>query len=346
MAEADAEAAKTPTEDELIQMLIADYKPLVPQYTPGNRDSIIAAINQMKSAQNPNPAQWNSDQHNLAIDLLLGDDFHATDRDFYTNQGRDYTKSYLRDMMGSAFDTNAADIDDQLTRYIYGQGKFEDVTGTDLYRLPQQKFGQPVAQNIYDSLLNRRRNEYMGQAQQFAPGRVYSDVPDSSLDSIIESIIAEQRPLAAQGIEYAKKRGQLNDTGYQLAQDRLNTREGEVRSNLRTQGGSLLEALRGRLGTIGESARADAADTPNFFDIFDPSTYGSQYSSTLEQGMSGLEGSLRNLVTPDEFNTRDLIGYGGARQGQVNNPTMLLETLEQNRKKREASRGLGTQGAF
>lgn len=258
------------------------------------------------------------------------------------------TVDFLRNLFhnDTAFDKYRPEINNELDLFARSMGNFSNVTGDDINKISTNYYGADRAQSIYDSLLARHRGQWGSTATlQFGPNRAMTDLPDTADDDIIAKILGEQRPLAEQQIGYAQKRGQLSDRGAGLAMGKLNTKQTELTSTLNNQGSTLLNAIRGKLNTIGGNAKTGAAGA-DFSNEFDPSQYETEWSNTLNSEKAGLEGSLRGLTTPDEFGVRDLIGYGGANQGPVNNPTFLLDAIQKQKKARSTQRGLGTQGEF
>lgn len=264
------------------------------------------------------------------------------------DKGYQTTVDYLRGLFhdDTKFDKYRPEINNELDLYGRANNGFAGVKDDEIDAIPTNYYGEGRAQSVYDTLLSRHRGQWGSQAtQQFGVNRPNTDVPDTMDDEIINKILAEQRPNAEQQITFAQKRGQLNGTGYAKANERLNNKQTEAFSTLNTQGSTLLNALRGRLSTIGADART-GSQSADFNNEFDPSSFEGLYNSTLNEGKSGLEGSLRGMTTPDEFGIRDIIGYGGANQGTVNNPTFLLDAIQKQKKARDTSRGLGTTGEF
>jgi hypothetical protein len=260
----------------------------------------------------------------------------------YTGIGR----QGVRNRLGSDFSNAGVDIS-PYSRDIEDELDFMEQglpSGVDPRTIPSVGFGPGGASQIMDRL-NRR---YQGRAQsqlRSTLGDPYLSVSSNAADDIINRIIGEQRGEAEQGIDRQYRRGALNEFGRNDALSRLGAREKQVRARLQGRGASLLDTIRGRAQAAydraGEGVAASSITNP-----YDFTSAKNQYDNAIRSGMNDLEGSMRDLVSPDEFSLNELLGQSYSAQGPVNNTAPILAALETRNRIKSNKRGLGTVGAF
>lgn len=313
------------------------------QFDPYERDSVNAAWDKLRGARKGEVPYDPAELDRIEKDVLTPA-WGTSERDYQGDLGDFRTRQYVMEQLGDNF----AEFEPEF-KYFADKFRQDMPTSTPTEQIFSSYYGngQGAGRSIIDQLQSRYRGRNTTAANSyFDVNRPYTDLPDTYDDNFIESIIGEQKPLAMQQLDFARKRGQLNDRGMMLAQTRLGNKEKEVRSNLSNKGGTLLEALRGKLGAVGTEARTNAAGS-SIGDKFSLDPYKARYTNILTSGQNNLEGDLRSGLTGDEFSIKDLIGGSASQQGVSDgkNPN-LLGALEDNKKRRSQARGLGTQGAF
>jgi len=182
----------------------------------------------------------------------------------------------------------------------------------------------------------------------FAPGFDKSLISDTADDSILESILGTQRGQALQQIDFNRKRGVINDTGYSTILNELSGMENAGRSTLTGIGDSILGKGRQELMNI----RGDAGNAASGYQFGMPepdvNKYYSDAQSKANSWMSGLEGSIRSaLGSTNLFDVPTLLQKGGTAQGPINLTTADASTaLPFDPKKSNSKRGLGSTGVF
>lgn len=182
----------------------------------------------------------------------------------------------------------------------------------------------------------------------FKPGFEDALLPDSSIDSIIDSILGQQRTTAKTSLDYNQQRGLLNDTGYNAALGEFGNQESAARSTLRGVGDSVLGTQRGELSAI----RGQAGDAASSYMLgSDAPDIGGFYNrATAEAGrdLTGLEGGIRSALGGTQlFDIANILNKGGIGQGPINLTTAGDSNVPFSDKKKQSSgRGLGSTGVF
>jgi len=265
-------------------------------------------------------------------------------RDAFTNKmawlpntGRNVAAQYFADR-GQGYDENT------IQRII------NSITATvpDLDPNPEKYFNDEAVGRSVETIAQGTRDKLTNQMQgSFAPGFESTLIPDTADDSIIQSILGEQRAGAQKVLDFNKARGLLNDTGYSTAQTALEGQGTAGYNTLSQIGESILGKSRSALGDIrGEAGSAISGynyggTEPNIGDYF------GRAQSKAAADLSGIEGSIRGAVgTTNVFDAPLALQAGGTMQGPINLTTAGPGGLGGATEKRDKGRGLGSSGVF
>ncbi len=200
-----------------------------------------------------------------------------------------------------------------------------------------------------DNFQNLKRANYTGAVNStFAPGFERNLIADTADDSIINSILNSQRNTAQQQIDFNRKRGILNDAGYNTVENELSGQENAARSTLTGIGDSILGKKRQDLLNI----RGDAGNAASSYSLgmpeFDVNSYYKQAQDKATTGLGDLEGSIRSALGGTSlFDVPTLLQKGGSAQGPINMVTADANTaLPFDPKRSTSKRGLGSTGVF
>lgn len=196
--------------------------------------------------------------------------------------------------------------------------------------------------NIFDTEESALRSGATARVNALAPtGFERERTPDSIVDPTINDIIGSQYNEALRGIDAARSRGTLVDSGYGAAVGGLNERRQGARAKFDPIVSSVLEGARGEQRTVADTYRQRAAGL-NLGQTFDEGAFSSALGDTESRVEGALGGQIRSLAPSNLFDIGELINFGGARQGGQNAPIQAISRDQQ----RDKSRGLGTKGAF
>lgn len=196
---------------------------------------------------------------------------------------------------------------------------------------------------------NRRAGNTGKVNSTFAPGFDRTMVADTSDDSILDSILGEQRNTAQQQLDFNRKRGVINDSGYNTAVQKFGGQEAAARNTLTDIGDAVLGKVRGGLndikGEAGNAASAWSLGTPDF--SVDP--YYARANDYATSNKAGLEGKVRSAVGSTQlFDIPSILSAAGTAQGPINLTTVNKTdgTPGFDPKKNKNQRGLGGTGDF
>jgi hypothetical protein len=215
--------------------------------------------------------------------------------------------------------------------------------------------GQYFSSDIFDTGFAKEEQARVGGATSkvnrlFAPGFDRALVDDSADDSILNAILGEQRGTAQQQLDFNKKRGVINDIGYNDATAKFGGQEAAARSSLTSIGDAVLGKIRGGLGDIrgeaGQAASMSGLDASSF----DPTPYYGRAQKYASDNLADLEGKVRSAVGSTQFfDIPAILASAGTAQGPINLTTSGAKadgTLGFDPKKSKSDRGLGSTGAF
>lgn len=249
----------------------------------------------------------------------------------------------IQDITGKGLDANMFSNEiEQMLNSIRGQVPQLDTN-------PGSYFAN---QNIADLVLNNattnQRTQYGNQVNNMF-GNDYANqrVSSSMDDDIISRILGEQYDPALQQVQRAFERGTINDQGFQTAMNALNNQRTTANANLQTTGGGLLQSIRDSLTGVGNEAR-NAASNYQLGTTFDPNSYSTRADTIYNEGISGLEGNLRNAIGGQQFfDIGSILNQGKTAQGTANNGNRaLFDAFAADEADKNKQRGLGTQGVF
>lgn len=216
----------------------------------------------------------------------------------------------------------------------------------DLDPNPGQYFGD----NFIDSAIARQteadRARFGRQVDSFfTPGKESTIFTDNMDDPFIDAVLGRQRQEAVSALDSARRRGNLDTTGYTAAMRRLDEMGNAGRSTAQDLGKTVLDRYRSTIRGIGDEARS-AIGSYDLGDSFDPSIYQNRFDTTVGDLTGRLEGDVSGALSGQNFfDIGDIISRGGAAQGAQNAPAMLDAIAERNRV-RNADRGVGGTGSF
>jgi hypothetical protein len=215
--------------------------------------------------------------------------------------------------------------------------------------------GAYFSSDIFDTgFAKEEANRVRGAADRvnrtFAPGFDRALVADESDDAILNAILGEQRGTASQQLDFNKKRGVINDIGYNDATAKFGGQEAAARSSLTSIGDAVLGKIRGGLGDIrgeaGQAASMSGLDASSF----DPTPYYGRAQKYSSDNLADLEGKVRSAVGSTQFfDIPAILASAGTAQGPINLTTSGAKadgTLGFDPKKSKSDRGLGSTGAF
>jgi hypothetical protein len=211
--------------------------------------------------------------------------------------------------------------------------------------------GQYFNDDLIDSTLNReqsaRRDRNMRAIRQtFQPNAEVSLFADTMDDPFIESVITRQRGEAMTSLDNARRRGNLDDRGYEAALARLGEQERAARAEANTIGSTVLADYRNQLRGVADQAK-EAAGGYMLGDNFDAGTYRNRWNSLTQDFNNRLEGDVLGRLSGETFfDLGDIITRGGVAQGAVNPRTGTLDAMAERDRVRNTDRGVGGQGVF
>lgn len=219
----------------------------------------------------------------------------------------------------------------------------------DLDANPGQYFNTDAFASGIDNYNNNQRAGFNTKVNStFNPGFETSLIPNSSYDPILSSILGTQRNAAEDTINFSRKRGVINDAGYNAAEQALNDQGSAANSTLKSIGDSVLGKDRQDLLNI----RGDAGNAASNFSIGgttpDITGYYGKAQDLATKDLGGLEGSIRSaLGSTNLFDPQTALQKGGIAQGPINlTPNAPQDVLPFGQKKNIVGRGLGSTGQF
>lgn len=249
----------------------------------------------------------------------------------------------IQDITGRGLDANMFSNEiDQMLNSIRGQVP-------QLDNNPGSYFAnQNIADIILGNATTNQRTQYTNQVNNmFGNDFANQRVASTADDAFIDAILGEQYNPALEQIQRAFERGTVNEQGFQTAMNALNNQRTTAAANLQQTGGGLLQALRDQLSGIGNEART-AASNYQLGTTFDPTSYQTRADTIYNEGLSGLEGNLRNAIGGQQFfDIGSILNQGRTSQGTANNNNRaLFDAFAADEQDKNKQRGLGTQGVF
>jgi hypothetical protein len=182
----------------------------------------------------------------------------------------------------------------------------------------------------------------------FTPGFDTSLLEDTADDGILNSILGSQRTNAETQLDFNRKRGLLNDSGYNEALNDLNRQGSAGMATLTGIGDSVLGKGRQQLNNIKGEAGTAASGYTLGMPEFSVDPYYSRANEKANTLKGSLEGDIRSaLGGTNLFDVASAIGKGGTAQGPINLTTAdTTPGVPYLQKKTQAGRGLGSTGVF
>ena len=233
----------------------------------------------------------------------------------------------------------AADIDERLAyNAALLPSNTEDFTA---------QFGDPFVDSVINTLQSRERGNYT-RALRDAFGTDFADRTFSTTadDPYVDAILGRQRTEAADTLERAKARGQLNESGFTRAFERLGELEKAGRSTAQSLSDAVIQNRRSDVNTMIQDAFGRAGGV-ELGQSFDPSSYIGRVNQRVGEFQSGLEGDITSALSGQQFfDIGDIITRGGQAQGIANPTPSYLDALAARTQLRETQRGAGQGGTF
>ena len=298
----------------------------------------------------------------MLADSVLGGRYYRGDNNNYYFRGNDQgNDAVIGDPVAYSKITDLAhqgalqQADQAATARNLNPGDFDSLFNTEIDKIlgaqPQfstdfrNPFGADFGNTVLDQEQARRRADFTQQAgKAFAPDFSKTALPDTYDDNVIDQILNEQFGQTKGLLDNQRARGNLNDIGYNSGMNELNNQKSAGFAKLQGIGGDVLSNYRNTLDQIANEAnsRAGAYTLGQNFNLGD---YTGR-ANTAETGFGKtLEGDIRSQ-TPQLFDASQLITRGGQAQGAQNNTRALFQALDQNARRRDTQRGLGTEGVF
>lgn len=220
---------------------------------------------------------------------------------------------------------------------------------------PGSYFQDDIASLILNKERDKYRNQYTNALEGIAPfGFAQQQVPDTADDAILSAILGERYQTAAQQVQNAFSRGNLNEQGFTTAQKLLDQSKQTGSARLTEIGNAILGTDRDQLRDTADTYRGRASN----FELgqqFDPSSLQSALEGLRSEQVGTLEGRVRGAAGNERFfDPASILNSAGATQGafnpatgsQATGPGSLLASLTQRNQERDKERGVGSQGVF
>lgn len=247
----------------------------------------------------------------------------------------------------------------------YDSTYFNDMINQELQRVaagipqldpnPGSYFQDDFASLIMNKERDKYRNQYTSAVESIAPfGFEKQQIADTSDDAILNAILGERYQTAAQQVQNAFARGNLNEQGFGTAQKLLDQQKQTGSAKLTEIGNAILGNDRSQLLDTSDTYRGRASN----FELgqqFDPSSLQSALEGLRSEQTSTLEGRIRGAAGNEKFfDAPGILNSAGATQGAYNpatgsnasGPGSLLASLTQRNQERDKERGVGSQGVF
>jgi hypothetical protein len=211
---------------------------------------------------------------------------------------------------------------------------------------PGQYLNDTFVNDIVSGRLNAARTKNTQAVDNtYAPNWANDAFADTADDSIISSILGTQRGEAVAALDSARKRGNLDSTGYSAALAKLDQQQAAGNATAQQLGGNVLQGYRSGLSDLISGART-AAGQSNFGN-FNMDSYNNNISNKLNSYNNSLAGDVTAALQGQEFfDIGSILNAGGTAQGGVNAAPNSVAIQEERDRQRQATRGLGGSGVF
>lgn len=222
---------------------------------------------------------------------------------------------------------------------------------------PGSVYSSTLGQDIVNSVLSGKRGQNVDLLNQtFTPGYSRNVLPSSASSPYIDQLLGEQFDPLSAGIQNARNRGTLNDSGYAGALSALTNKKSAARATINSLAEGVLGSDRSALDDYISGARTSVGNLSlSGSNAFDPSTYTNTAANMANTDLSNLGGDIRNKVGDTQFATlTDLLNAGGLYQGPIDTRAKGLGTstptgiggLTEAQQREDSQRGLGSSGTF
>lgn len=169
----------------------------------------------------------------------------------------------------------------------------------------------------------------------YGPGYSSNVFSDEAADPIIDAMLGRQRSTAAQGINRARSRGQLNQAGYNAAQASLGERDLSARSDARALGSPVLSRYRQNIDDTISQMRGAVGTADLGYDLMPGQNALGAKISSLQGSLAGDVGAA--LGDKQFYDLPGLLGRAGAAQGTINpgKVAQTTDTTEEDRRKKQ-----------
>lgn len=239
-----------------------------------------------------------------------------------------------------------ADLITQITNDMYAKAPRDLEGGVD----PNSFFTtDQFASGFNDAQTRARTKNQAAVTNTFKPGFESTLLPDSDIDSIVDSILGEKQNLAQTQLDFQGKRGLLTPQGSEAARTGLGNQAQAARSTLSGVARGALDKNRGDILDIVSDAGSAASGWQLGNDPFDVGTYQTRVNDRAARERGEFGGDVRAALGNTElFDIPALISQAGISQGAQN-----LSTADNSagapgdkKKKSNTGRGLGSGKGF
>lgn len=176
-----------------------------------------------------------------------------------------------------------------------------------------------LGQSVFGDLEQLERTRANRELDRFAGTGFDSRLIDnSSDDSVIQAILAEQEAERTGYADNLLARGVVTNSGYQSALDSIANQRFGVQSNIDEIARAVLESGRGNLRDIATSGRQQAGNL-NLGQMFDPTYFEQQISDEATNFLTSLGDNVRSRVGENNlFDLSSILSNAGRGQGAQN----------------------------
>lgn len=211
-------------------------------------------------------------------------------------------------------------------------------------------------QNLIEEILNSANADYRrgitsNLTNKYTPTYAYEQLPNTYDDAIIDEILNEQFSSIDQRITDAIQSGYLNPIGAEGARKELENQRTGARTYLQGIGSDYIKSGRQDITNAIEEA-LNFAGQSNITNRFDPTSWDTQITNTLQELQGNIAGNLRGAIAgQDFFDPTQIITKGSLRQGFINPATQsnrapLLAAINRNNNEQYPHRRLTNRGEF
>lgn len=206
-------------------------------------------------------------------------------------------------------------------------------------------FTDSVIEDAFGKARDDERAKYgAAVTQRWSPGFENAYFRSDADDYFINDVLGRQKQEATSYLDRARSRGQLDDSGYGSALQKIGEMEQTGRSRANALGDAVLQGNRTRLSDIANQAKS-AAGAYELGQSFDVGAYGRQFDDTLNSLNTRLGGDVYGALEGQKFfDVGDIIARGGSTMGAANPTTERPDQIAAREKLRTANRGVDAGG--